>query len=96
MVTRWGGWQVITGTKTVMEIYARKIVDNLLDPLSLINGFEASEAHWERKPRRYLGPSVFPVGAVVDVGRTPQHMQVRVHAWRSEHWHKFQTGLNAV
>ncbi len=96
MVTSWGGWQVITGTKTVMEIYARKIVDNFLDPYSLINGFEASEAHWDRKLQQYLGPPVFPVEAVLDVGRTPEHMQVRVHAWRGEHWHRFQTGLNAV
>ena len=49
MVTRWGGWQVITGTKPVMEIYALKIVDNVLYPYSLINGCEASDAHWERK-----------------------------------------------
>ena len=96
MVTRWGGWQVITGTKTVMEIYARKIVDNCLDPYSLINGFEASEAHWDRKLLRYLEPAVFPTEGVSDVGRTPEHLQVRVHAWRGLQWDGFQTGLNAA
>ncbi|DBA98302.1 TPA: hypothetical protein ACH3X1_001222 [Trebouxia sp. C0004] len=98
MVTRWGGGggrQMITGTKTVMEIYARKIVDNFLDPYSLINGFEAREAHLERKLQRCLGPSVFPA-LVWCVGRTPEHMQVRINAWHGEHWHRFQTGLNAV
>ena len=79
-----------------MDIYARKIVDNFLDPYSLINGFEASEAHWDRKFHRYLGRPVFPVAAIVDAGRTTEHMQVRLHAWHGEHWHNFQTGLNAI
>ena len=73
MITRRGGWQVITGTKTVIEIYARKIVDSLLDPYSLINGHEGSDAHWNRKRQKYLGVPVFPRKPrkpVVDVGHT--------------------------
>ena len=53
-----------------METYVRKIVDQFLDPYSLINGYEASEAHWERKLRKYLGPTVSPSEPIVDVGRT--------------------------
>ena len=96
MITRWGGWQVITGTKTVMETYARKIVDQFLDPYGMINGCLASDEHWARKKRRYLGHSVFPPQPVIDCGRTQQPLQVRVMTWRGLQWAQFQQQLNEL
>ncbi|DBA77845.1 TPA: hypothetical protein ACH3X1_009199 [Trebouxia sp. C0004] len=84
MVMRWGGG-VVAGDHWHQNCdgdICTQIVDNFLDPYSLINGFEASEAHWERKLQRYLGPFVLPAERVLDVGRTPEHMQVRINAWR--------------
>ena len=69
LITRWGGWQVITGTKTVMDIYAREIIDQFLDPYSLINGYQASDEHWERKKQQYLGHPVFPKEPIIDWGQ---------------------------
>lgn len=96
MITRWGGWQVVTGTKTVMQIYARKIVDHYMDPYSLINGSEASPAHRERMKLKYIGQDVFPKAQGVDYGRTQQHLQVLILAWRNSKWSHYQQGLNAV
>ena len=96
MITRWGSWQVITGTKTVMDIYARKIIDQFFDPYAMCNGYEASDEHWDRKRQQYLGHSVFPKKQLVDPGRTVYPLQLRVLAWRSQKWNKFQTGLNLV
>ena len=96
LVTRWGGWQVVTGTKTVMDIYARKIIDQFFDPYSMIVGYEGSDEHWERKRQKYLGQAHFPKVPIVDKGRTAQPLQLRVLAWRSVEWSEFQRRLNVV
>ena len=59
MITRWGGWQVVTGTKTVKETYARKVVDQFLDLYGVINGYDASDEQWKLKRQKYTGPAVF-------------------------------------
>ena len=43
MMIRWGGWQAATGAKTVLRIYARKIIDKYLDPYRLSLGYELSD-----------------------------------------------------
>ena len=96
LITRWGGRQVVTGTKTVMDIYARKIVDQFFDPYCMINGYEGSDEHWARKRQKYLGQAHFPKVPFVDKGRTIQPLQLRVLTWRSVQWSKYQTGLNLV
>ena len=87
---------MITGTKTLMDIYARKILDQFVDPYSMINGYEGSDEHWERKRKQYLGDPVFPDKAVVDWGRTQQPLQLRVVVWRSLLWQQHQCNLNTV
>ena len=96
LVMRWAGWQAVTGTKTVMDIYARKIVDQFLDPYGIINGCCASAEHWERKLKKYLGHPVFPDKPIIDLGHTQVHMQVCVIAWRLHQWLQLQSGLNAL
>lgn len=59
-----------------MDIYARQIIDAFVDPYAMINGVEASDEHWERKRRKYLGHAVFPEQPVVDWGRSTQPMQL--------------------
>lgn len=94
MVTRWGGWQVVTGTKTVMDIYARRISDHFVDPYSMINGLRVV---------MYNGSVLLSASStwvnlcflkgVVDWGRTQQPLQLRVVAWRSLLWQQHQSGL---
>lgn len=73
----------MTGTKTVKETYARKVVDQFLDLYGVINGYDASDEQWKLKRQKYTGPAVF---SKCD----------NVLAWRSHQWRHFQDGLNAV
>ena len=96
VMIRWGGWQAVTGARTVLRIYARKVRDKYLDPYSLSLGYELSDKEWEQKKQEYLGVPRFPEASVVDRGRTQQPLQVRLHAWRSTSWMEYQSRLNAV
>ena len=95
LMIRWGGWQAVTGAKTVLRIYARKVIDKYLDPYSLSLGHELSDKEWEAKRKEYLGVPKFPEAPVIDWGRSSLPLQIRVHAWRSECWLDFQRALNS-
>lgn len=79
VMIRWGGWQAITGVKTVLSIYARKVIDEYLDPYGLSLGYELSDEAWEDKKQQYLGRPRYPKDPVVDRGRNKRPLQFRVH-----------------
>ena len=80
VMIRWGGWQAVTGARTVLRIYARKVIDRYLAPYSLSLGYELSDEEWEQKRRAYLGVPKYLEEPVVDRGRNRLPFQVRVHA----------------
>ena len=76
---RWGGWQAVTGARTLLRIYARKVIDKYLDPYSLSLAYELSDEGWEAKKSEYLGQPRYPEEPVVDRGRKRLPLQIRVH-----------------
>ena len=90
----WGGWQAVTGTKTLLRIYARRVIDKFLDPYSLSLGYDLSDKAWELKKKEYLGCPRYPEQPIIDRGRKNLLLQIRVHAWRSKRWTNFQKSLN--
>jgi hypothetical protein len=95
-MVRCGGWQVVAGAKTVLQTYARRVLDDFICPYSMSLGFGMSDRVRERRLEEYKGKLVFPEGPVADWGRNKSPLQVRVHAWRSQPWLAFQTQLNDV
>jgi hypothetical protein len=53
-IVRAGGWQAVTGAMTVMRVYARNILDEMLDTYALTFGVEASDEEWADRKRQYL------------------------------------------
>ena len=96
VMIRWGGWQAVTGAKTVLRIYARKVIDKNLDPYSLSLGHELSDKEWEVKKKECLGVPRWPVEPIVDRGRSSLPLQVRLHVWRSQRWMGFHKALNEI
>ena len=94
VMVRWGGWQAVTRARTVLRVYARKILDQFVDPYALSLGFEASEAEWEKRKAEYLGSAIFPSQAIFDCGRSVAPLQVRMRAWQGRNWQNFQSALN--
>ena len=76
----------MTGTRTLLRIYASKVIDKYLDPYSLSLGYDLSDEGWEAKKSEYLGQPRYPEEPVVDRGRKRLLLQIRVHAWRSKCW----------
>ena len=96
VMIRWGGWQAVTGAKTVLRIYARKVIDKYLDPYGLSLGYEPSDLEWEQKRKEYLGRPRYPEQPVVHRGRRSLPFQIKVHAWRSKRWIHFLRRLNDI
>ena len=96
VMVRLGGWQAVTGARTVLRTYARKVIDEFVDASGLSLGYNWSDAEWARRKAEYLGVPRFPSEPVVDPGRTPLPLQLRVHAWRSKEWLCFQDRSNRV
>ena len=94
VMIRWGGWQAVTGARTLLRIYARKVIDKYLDPYGLSLGYELSDKAWELKKKEYLGRPRYPEQPFVDRGRKSLPLQIRVHAWRSKRWMDFQKSMN--
>lgn len=94
VMIRLGGWQGVTGARTVLRIYARKILDEFVDAYALSLGFEASEEQWQRVKQEYLGAPVFPSQPCIDHQRSLLPLQVRMHAWHSMSWQSFLQKLN--
>ena len=91
VMIRAGGWQAVTGARTVLRIYARKVIDKYMDPYSLSLGHELSDEEWQAKREEYLGVPRWPEKPFVDWGRSRLPFQVRLHLWR---WMGFQKALN--
>ena len=94
VMIRWGGWQAVTGAKTLLRIYARKVIDKYLDPYGLSLGYDLSDKAWELKRKEYLGLPRHPKVPVIDRGRNSLPLQIRVHVWRCRRWMDFQKALN--
>ena len=83
----WGGWQCVTGEKTVMRIYARKAIDAYMDNYALSYGRQPRKDEWAQKLRKYIAAEVHP-------GRHTFPMQVRLHAWQGRCWQAFLHEMN--
>ena len=95
-IVRWGGWQAVTGVQTVMRIYARKVIDDFIDPYAMSLGRPLSDKEWERRRVEYIGEVVSPSDSIVDYRRGPENLQVRLHVWEHPVWQRVQRELNEV
>ena len=84
----------MTGEKTVMRIYAKKVIDAYLDNYGLSYGREPGKEEWAEKMRRYTAVEVQPEAKFCDYGRHAFPMQVRLHAWRGAKWQAHLQELN--
>lgn len=94
MMVRAGGWQAVTGAKTVLRVYARQVIDQHMDLYSMSLGFRRSDADWARKLEAYVGDARWPDKPRANAGRTDSCLQLRVLAWRSPAWLTQQAALN--
>ncbi len=93
-MVRAGGWQAVTGAKTVLRVYARRVIAEHLDMYSMSVGIERTEADWAKKREQYIGQPSFPPKPMVDLGRQQDNQQLRVMVWRSVAWQQHQRDLN--
>lgn len=91
---RWGGWQAVTGAKTVLRIYARRVVNKFLDGYDLSLGYEQSNEEWLRRQKEYLGKKIKPEKDIIDRGRNEDHLAIRLLAWNSKKWQAFMKEIN--
>ena len=77
---RWGGWQCVTGEKTVMRIYARKVIDAYLENYGLLYGQEPGKDEWAAKMKKYISAEAQLREKFCDSGRHGFPMQIRLHA----------------
>ena len=94
MMVRAGGWQAVTGAKTVLRVYARQVIDEHLDVYSMSLGIDSSPVDWARKIALYKGEAVFPDKPVVDLGRGNDGLQFRMLTWRCPMWQSHLAALN--
>lgn len=96
MMVRAGGWQAVTGAKTVLRVYARQIIDEHLDVYAMSLGIVSSGMDCDKKLQLYLGQPEFPLSPIVDRGREDIPLQLRVMVWRSDEWQRHLTAMNAA
>ncbi len=59
-IVRAGDWQAVTGAMTVMRVYARNILDEMLDTYALSFGVECSDEEWKERLNDYLNVCLRP------------------------------------
>lgn len=96
VMVRAGGWQAVTGARTVLRIYARPVIDKFIDHYSLSLGYDVGEKEWAARKAAFFGVPRFPEVPVVDAGRTQLPLQLRLLALRSATWVNFMVELNAA
>ena len=94
VIIRWGGWQCVTGEKTVMRIYARKVIDAYMDNYALSYGRQPTKDEWAQKMTNYTAVEIQPKTKPCDPGRHLFPMQIRLHAWRGKRWQRFLHEMN--
>ena len=94
VIIRWGGWQCVTGEKTVMRIYARKVIDAYLNNYGMSYGRVACKDEWAQKLVKYSSAEVHPERKCFDRGRHAFPMQMRLHAWRGRQWQAHLQEMN--
>ena len=94
IIARLGGWSPVSGDKTVMSVFARKVIDNHVDPYALSLGYTLSLGGWQNRRNKYLGEVVQPATPTVDHGRDRMPLQLRMLVWRSSAWSRFLNTLN--
>lgn len=70
VMVRAGGWQAVTGARTVLRVYARAVIDKYIDMYSLSLGYDRTPEQWQAHKAAYLGESCFPEHPIVDCGRS--------------------------
>lgn len=96
VIVRWGGWQAVTGARTVMRVYARNVLDDHVDPYALSLGSRMTAEDWKLKQQQYLGTELWPTEPIVDRGRGRLPLQFRINVWRCAAWQQYLTSLNVA
>ena len=96
IIVRWGGWQAVTGARTVLRIYARNALDKFVDPYALSLGFALDAKGVQQRMEEYLGKSVFPSKPIRERGREFMPAQIRLQTYQSAAWLHFQQAMNEV
>lgn len=74
VIIRWGGWQCVTGEKTVMSIYARKVIDAYMDNYALSYGRVPGKGEYAMKMKKYVSAEAYPATEFCDPGRHVFHI----------------------
>jgi hypothetical protein len=88
-IVRKGGWQEMTGVKTVMRVYAKKILDHFLDGQGGASGRVINDAVWAARLRMLCGPDhTFPDATRKASGPLVLccPLAVKFMVWRSNMW----------
>ena len=96
VLIRAGGWEAVTGARTVLRVYARSVIDKYMDSYGLSLGHELGEEGWAARKAMYLGEPSFPSRPLVVRGRCALPLQPRLLAWRSEAWMQHMNEMNTV
>ncbi|GLC57084.1 hypothetical protein PLESTB_001181300 [Pleodorina starrii] len=82
-IARWGGWQAVTGVRTLSRIYIQPVLDTFICGFTLGLGRQPSTKEWEARLQSYLGGDVFPKAAF-RCGASHRPLRLRFVVWHSE------------
>lgn len=80
-IARWGGWEAVTGCRTVYRIYTGKTLDLYLDGGAMGLGEASGAGHMDRLRARFMGKVLSPSTMAVERGRMRCPMRLRFMVW---------------
>lgn len=84
VITRWGGWEAISGARTVYKVYTGPILDTCLDGAALGLGQAPSDEHLETRYLQFMGCITHPSDVIVEKGRIMDPLRFRYMVWHDE------------
>jgi hypothetical protein len=96
-ICRLGGWQALTGVRTLLRVYAHKIIDTFCDSMSLQAGRRLGPRVWEERWQLYAGNHHHvPVRTYSWVFELKLPLGVKVAEWCTSGWRVEQEECNRV
>ncbi|GLC69608.1 hypothetical protein PLESTF_000853700 [Pleodorina starrii] len=82
-ICRLGGWDSVTGIRTVMKVYAARIMDRYVSGAALTLGRVGTAAEWDTRKQEYMGTVQWPAKQIWEAGSVLHPLPMR-HAMRWE------------
>ena len=93
-ILRIGGWQVVLGAKSVLRIYAQKVLEDDVYCSALSQGHVQSPSEHKHRLEQYLGQDSIPDTIIKDQNAGSEPMQIKSRGWRSPEYRELQAKIN--